>query len=124
MEFSQQVAALETVDDVMQLVRVLSEEAVRVDREYRVVLYRARAGVRPSAEGERLFRMAEMMLENNMDEMRRRVGLLHERAEEIERNRAVNALDLDRGYCNYDTQTTARHWSELVILPKDSGAAA
>ena len=115
---------METVDDVMQLVRVLSEEAVRVDREYRVVLYRARAGVRPSAEGERLFRMAEMMLENNMDEMRRRVGLLHERAEEIERNRAVNALDLDRGYCNYDTQTTARHWRDLVILPEDSGAAA
>lgn len=123
MDFSQQVAALETVDDVMRLVRVLSEEAVRVDREYRVVLYRARASVRPSAEGERLFRMAEMMLEDNMDEMRRRVGMLHERAEEIERNRADNALDLDRGYCNYDTQTTALHWREMVILPKGSRTA-
>ena len=115
MDFSQQVAALETVDDCMHLIRFQEEEAVQLEREFRVALSRARA----SGADERKCRMAEMQLEDFMDERRRRVRLLHERAEEIKRNRASNAVDLDRGYCNYDTQSTAPHWRELVILPDD-----
>lgn len=122
----QQVSDLGTVEEVMHLVGVLTEESYRMERTFRVAMSQERERDRgwPSAERERVFRMAEMQLEDMVADYRRVVGLLYERAEEIERSGAVNVGALDRGYSNYDSRVTSPHWRDVVILPDEAGAAA
>ena len=122
--FSQQVAALETVDEVMVLVRAQVEESARLDRECRDVLSRERERGGSSASRERVLRMAEVQLDGAVEECRRRVRMLYERAEELERARAGDEVGGAVATAAYDTQSKARCWWEYVLLPGDGSGGA
>ena len=134
MDYSQQVAGLETADDVIRVARTRVDAADKEDKEDKevraeIALMRARGDL--SAERDRIVRMVEMRLDARMDKVWELRRLISEVEAETHRNRGKRPVarygleDIqNRGYCNYDTQSTAPHWWELVILPDGAGDAA